>query len=115
MDPLNNAKIDMITDEILVYLKDLLGSVIVECRLFGSCARGDYTEDSDIDVALLTSCGRLESNQFDNQLASIMADIMCKHNELVNFICIPHTEFEEKKSWYPFYNNIEKEGRIFYE
>lgn len=115
MDSLNNTKIDMIIDEILLYLKDLLGSVIVECRVFGSCARGDYTEDSDIDVVLLTSCGRLESNQYDKRLARVMSDIMFKHNELVNFICIPHDEFEEKKNWYPFYSNIEKEGRIFYE
>lgn len=115
MNSLDNMKITMITDEILMYLNELLGSIIVECRLFGSCARGDYTEASDIDVALLTSCSRLEIKKFDSIIDNTSADIMLHYNEVLNFICIPIKEFDEKKNWYPFYRNIEKEGKVFYE
>lgn len=39
----------------------LMGADLAEMILYGSCARGDYGKDSDIDIALLTKCGRMEA------------------------------------------------------
>lgn len=37
-----------------------MGNDVKKIVLYGSCARSDFSEDSDIDIALLTSCNRLE-------------------------------------------------------
>ncbi len=32
--------------------------------LYGSCARGDYHEDSDVDIVLLTKCDRIAVERY---------------------------------------------------
>ena len=83
--------------------------------LYGSCARGDFTENSDVDIAILTACDRIESQKYNKQLDNIATDLGIKTTALVNFVCLPYAEFEEKKSWYPYFKNIDREGVLLYE
>ena len=87
---------------------------MVEVVLYGSCACGDYTEDSDIDIALLTKSDRLEVKKYENALATIATEIAMKHFAIVNFVCLPYKEFEEKKTWYPYFMNIAMEREVLY-
>lgn len=41
---------------------------LIKVVLYGSCARGDYTQDSDIDIALVTACDRLEAKSIMTKL-----------------------------------------------
>lgn len=91
-----------------------LGDEIERIILFGSCARGENTDESDIDIAAIVRCERTELNKYSDIFAQIGADMMSKYQELVNIVGIPLNEFLEKKSWYPFYNNIDEEGLILY-
>jgi len=62
--------------EFLPALRQALGKDLLEVRLFGSRARGDRHEDSDLDVAIVvTEAGRTRRNEiydlaFDIQLQS---------------------------------------------
>lgn len=78
--------------------------------LFGSCARGDYDKDSDIDIAILTKTGREENAAYRMELAEIATDIAMEYFAVVNFLCIPYKEYIEKKSWYALYKNISNDG-----
>lgn len=82
--------------------------------LFGSCARGDYSEESDIDIAILVDCDRRETSRYKNDLVRLSAEMDLKNMVVVNFVCLPYSEFCEKQSYYPFYSNIEKEGKVIY-
>lgn len=37
-----------------------------------------------------------------------------KYYQVVNFACLPYDEYIEKKAWYPYFSNIEKEGQVLY-
>ena len=37
-----------------------------------------------------------------------------KYFSVVNFVCIPQDEFEAKKSWYDYFQNIVAEGEVLY-
>lgn len=39
-------------------------------------------------------------------------DIIDKIFAIVNFVLLPYDEFEEKKSWYGYFKNIDREGRV---
>lgn len=89
-----------------------------DCRriiLYGSCARGDYTADSDVDIAILTECDREQVKKYTAQLDDIAAQIGMDTMAIVNFVCLPIKEFDEKKAWYPYFMNIERDGVILYE
>ena len=104
-------KIEMETRERVTKLvRDDLKKII----LFGSYARGDYTEESDIDIAVLVDCNREETAKYKDGLVVLSADLDLKNMVVVNFICLPYHEFNQRKAYYPFYSNIEAEGKVLY-
>ncbi|MBR5798665.1 MAG: nucleotidyltransferase domain-containing protein [Lachnospiraceae bacterium] len=111
---LNDNLINEIKAECTCLVRDLFKDHLVEVVLYGSCARGDYTEDSDIDIALLTRVNRPEAKKYEDALATIATEIAMKYFAIVNFVCLPFDEFEEKKSWYPYFMNIATEGEVLY-
>ncbi|MBO5352789.1 MAG: nucleotidyltransferase domain-containing protein [Lachnospiraceae bacterium] len=111
---LNDSLINEVKEECTCLVCDLMQDDLVEMVLYGSCARGDYTEDSDIDIALLTKSDRLEVKKYDEKLAEIATELAMKHFTIVNFVCLPYEEFEEKKTWYPYFINIAAEGEVLY-
>lgn len=58
---LNDSVIEKIKLETVNRLKEALQSDLIEIILYGSCARGDYTKDSDIDIALILKCNRMDA------------------------------------------------------
>lgn len=111
---LNDQIIDVVKSESTYLVHELMQEDLVEIVLYGSCARGDYTEDSDIDIALMTRSDRLEAKKYDEKLAAIATELAIKYFTIVNFVCLPYKEFEEKKTWYPYFRNIAVEGEVLY-
>ena len=68
---LNDNLIKTVKNESTYLVRDLMKDDLVEVVLYGSCARGDYTEDSDMDIALLTKSNRLEAKKYNEKLATI--------------------------------------------
>lgn len=111
---MNNNLIDNVTTDFTYMVQERIGKDIIQCRLFGSCARGDYDDDSDIDIILLTNCNRQKSEKYTDILIDIVTELAMKYFVVVNAFCVPYREYEDKKSWYDFFVNIEKEGHIIY-
>lgn len=111
---MNNSDIELAIGIMRERIPLNMSSHAKKIYVYGSCARGDFTDDSDIDVAILTDCNRLEAKKFDGILMDIVTDIAMETNAIVEYICIPEREFSEKKSWYSYFKNIESEGMIIY-
>lgn len=111
---LNEEIIDIVKKEAAILTAELMKNDLAEVILYGSCARGDFTEDSDIDIALLTKCSRNDAEKYNNELANIATALAMKYFAVVNFVCLPYGEFVEKKTWYPYFRNIELEGEVLY-
>lgn len=111
---MNDEIINKVKQEVIDSVRVLMGADLVEVILYGSCARGDYTEDSDIDIALLTRCDRMEVKKYDAGLAEVATELAMKYFAVVNFVCLPYQEFAEKRTWYAYFHNIETEGVVLY-
>lgn len=111
---LTSEVIDKIKTDSVTMVSSLMGDDLKKVILYGSCARGDYTDDSDIDIALLTDSDRMTARKYDDSLASIATDLAMKYLSVVNFVVLPSREYDEKKSWYLFFHNIDQEGTILY-
>lgn len=80
---------------------------IVKIILFGSVARGEDTEESDIDILIVTS----DSDELPDEINSIAVDIILEKDEFIS----PHVMSEEhfnKTIDYPFLTNVLKEGVV---
>ncbi len=111
---LNSETINHVKVEVTEMVKKLIGADLVEVILYGSCARGDYTQDSDIDIALLMRCSRIEAKKYDDILAKIASEFAMKYFAIVNFVSLPYNEFVEKREWYGYFRNIDREGEVLY-
>lgn len=111
---LTNDIILKIKKEAFSLVHGLMGSDLKAVILYGSCARGDYTKESDVDIALITRCDRIEVKKYDDGLDSIATQLAMKYFAVVNFVCLPQDEFWEKKAWYAYFQNIEREGEVLY-
>lgn len=106
--------IEEVKNEVVRELPELLQKDLRKIILFGSYARGDCSDESDIDIAVLVEGGRSDSERCGKKLVSFSADMDIERLVVVNFICLPYREFNERKSYYPFFSNIDKEGIVLY-
>jgi len=75
-------------------LKLSLGDSLIKMVLFGSRARGDYDEDSDIDIAIIV---RSISKELRNKIFNQVAEIELKYLRSISSIIFSETEFNRLK------------------
>ncbi|MDD4760779.1 MAG: nucleotidyltransferase domain-containing protein [Bacteroidaceae bacterium] len=109
-DFMSKEKLDAIFKEVVINTTKIFGDKLVAVILYGSYARGDYSTDSDIDIALLVDMDRISLKKYDDLLVSQMTYFMLEHDVLISFNDIPVKEFEEYKDVLPYYRNIVEEG-----
>lgn len=106
---LNSILIDMRKD-----LDKALGDALAEMILYGSYARGNYDDESDVDIALLFNANREMLEEYDDAIMAIMNDNSLEHDKLFIPVCIPKKDFYEYVTTLPFYNNVNTEGVRIY-
>jgi len=99
-------------EEILQSIKVILHSVAPDGKviLFGSRARGDAREDSDWDLLILLDKPQIESSDFD-KISYPLYELGWQEGEQFSPKLYTVKEWL-KRSFTPFYKNIEKEGIV---
>ncbi len=92
-------------NEFLRVLRERFRDSIEEVILFGSYARGDYDEESDIDVLIVGEVN------FD-ELMDVVTDVLLKYGELVSPVVIRPKEFKRRKD--SFIKTVMSEGKPLY-
>ena len=94
--------------EFLTKLREQHGSEVVLVSLFGSKVRGDFDEESDIDVLLVVEN---RNSQLWEDVVEIETELMLKHDAVISSLIMGRDNYE----WHlrhraPLYRNIEREG-----
>ena len=103
MDP----KVKRLVDRVKAHLHEQYGEGIKRVILYGSHARGEATEDSDVDVLVLVASS-LDPREVDDSLSDLLYDIVLEEHELVSVIVLPEDHFENHNL--PFMLNVRREG-----
>jgi len=94
--------------EFLKIAKQEHGDKIEQIILFGSYARREATEESDIDVLVITSGNRFEMQK---NLSEITVEILLQTGVYISAKAVSVEEYSfMKKINTGFYQNIEREG-----
>ena len=86
--------------------KDDLHSVI----LYGSYARGDYDEDSDIDIMVLADVPLQKLGEFSKQIDELCGRLLYDYGLVVSVTERDTQTYYRYADVLPFYKNIEREG-----
>ena len=93
-------------------LKKIFGKKLYKIILYGSFARGNYDNESDVDILVIVKDGDLR--KYNKLLSQIELELFTKFSLL--FSIIPETEdyFLDNSSLLPFFRTIANEGITVY-
>jgi predicted nucleotidyltransferase len=98
-------------NNILIRIKSLIKEIEPDARiiLFGSTARGDGMEESDIDLLILVNKNHI-SRQEEKRIKYPLYDLEIDTGKIISPLIISALEWENKHSITPLYKNIKEEG-----
>lgn len=105
------SQLEQIIRQIVKAYRTVYGENIREILLYGSYARGDYDNQSDIDFAAIVDGERMDLQEKLVDVWDEAADIGLLHDAVISPVVIPYEEFNKYKGKLPYYRNIETEGR----
>ncbi len=86
-------------------ISGVLGDELVEVILYGSYARGDYTEDSDVDVLIVVN--RKLTPEEELKISRICLNYLLKYKVVISAISYPQDLFALDSS---FVKEVKKAG-----
>lgn len=110
-----SIRVDDLLKQYVNKIKGIYGSHLKAVLLYGSYARGDYREDSDIDIMILLNITDLEIENYGNKLSDMTYDFNMDHDVDIKPIAKYDEHFRYWLKAYPFYANVEREGIKLYE
>ncbi len=93
-------------------LHAVYGETLNSIVLYGSYSRGEQTDESDIDIALLLKNGHTEL--MHDKMINIVVDYELDLAVTLSVVPIDFNQFQEWKKTLPFYKNLDKEGIILW-
>jgi len=93
--------------ELQEYLAKIYGRRLRGIYLYGSYARGDFRQDSDVDV-LIALEGLVSPGQEIDRISDGVADICLEHNVLIATFPVSEEWLKVRKS--PLFENVRREG-----
>lgn len=100
-------KIAPLLPKIKSLLQGLYGDRLLDVILFGSFARNQADEDSDIDIAVVLQ-GKVNKSQEIDRMYDVLYDLMLDTGELISVYPLSAEEMENK-NW-PLYYHLKNEG-----
>lgn len=92
----------------------LYGDKLNRIILYGSYARGDNTDESDIDIMIVLNCEPDEIKRLRKPTIEMTSDISLEQEVLLSVLLRDKKHFEDNLDFLPFYRNIVKEGVLIY-
>ena len=96
------------------FLMEIYGDHLKKVILYGSYARGDFHEGSDIDVMILVDLDDSGIKQFSGRLSDETYDINYDRDVMIMPIVQNIDFFNKWVRAYPFFNNVNNEGVELY-
>lgn len=92
--------------------KKILGNRLKKVILYGSYARGDYNERSDVDLMLLTDLTFEEIEKYRDDISDIAFDIELKTGIIISPVIKNIDNYNSRINIIPFYKNVQMEGVV---
>ena len=88
----------------------MFGDHMIEAILFGSYARGEAEEGSDMDVLVLVDIPRETTLQYTWQLGELASELLLEHGIMVSPIVENRDYFLRTAHIFPLFRNVRDEG-----
>ncbi len=109
----DKSQLGEIMNRIVVFSKETFGEKFKNVILYGSYARGDYDDESDIDVMIMVDMSREELVEYRRKINNFCADLDLQYNVLLSSKLQSQPFFNEWVNTLPFYQNVIRDGVMY--
>ena len=102
--------LNIITSKVVEAAKESLGDKLDKVILYGSYARGDYDDESDIDIMILADIPREYCWKERMKISGLTSWLDLEYNVLVSLHVVDNATFDKYVNVLPFYLNLLKDG-----
>ena len=107
---MNNSKIREVVELFAKEASKVYGDKLKKVILYGSCARGDFDEQSDIDIILLLDIKPEQISEERNKIFSVADYFDLNYDVVLSPVIQSVSVFNKYRAASVFYQNIEREG-----
>ena len=107
---MDNDKIKEVVTLFVEEAKKVYGVKLHDVILYGSCARGDFSQDSDIDILVLLDVSRDLISQEQKKIFSVSDKLDLEYDVVLTPIFQSYQVYQQYLNVSRFYQNVEKEG-----
>lgn len=104
------GQLNEILQKVISKAKDIFGNKLNSVILFGSYARGDYDEESDIDILILADISSDKLSDYRGHIDTLCGDLLWEYGIVISAIEKDTETYSRYADILPFYKNIAKEG-----
>jgi len=109
-----NPTVSAVTEDLIRNTQSVMGSRLRKIILYGSYARGDYEEYSDLDIMVLADFDESEVNDFERELGRMSSRASLDHDITICMLLNNESQFMNRLHISPFYRNVLSEGVEIY-
>ena len=106
--------INRLTEELSRNAQSILGDRLRKIILYGSYARGDYKEYSDLDIMVLADFDENEEKALENRIGIMSSRASLDYDITVSMLLYNESLFTSRLHISPFYRNVLSEGVEIY-
>ncbi len=103
-------QLHIITQRIADEAKQRLGNKLDAVVLYGSYARGDHDDESDIDIMVRVICTKDELGNYRHILSDVASELSLDYDITVSVSVVDSETFYRYHRHLPFFENVEREG-----
>lgn len=90
--------------------KDIFGSKLHSVILYGSYARGDFDDESDVDIMIVADIPSDECWSYNKRLIEKNVQLEIDSDIVISTHTVDLTTFNKYRNVLPFYRNVTREG-----
>lgn len=100
--------VNLVSKELKRELKACFGQRVSRLILFGSYARQDFTNESDLDYLLVLQDPKVNAHKELAKTIPLLEDFLYRYGKVFSLVAATETQYKEVSS--PFFENVRAEG-----
>ncbi|MBR1738865.1 MAG: nucleotidyltransferase domain-containing protein [Ruminococcus sp.] len=106
----NKSQAIQILAQAYLMCRDIFGEKLRDAYLYGSYARGDYDDESDVDILMTVDMSAEELSLIRHRVSSVNSELSLEHDVTVSITAKPLEQFTRYSGILPYYRNVLSEG-----
>ena len=102
--------LELLLKETVNGLRGFFGEQLRSVILYGSYARGDYDDESDIDVMALVDMDKNELAAYRRRISNFSCELDMKYDVVLSVKLQDKATFDRWSAVLPFFQNVKRDG-----